>query len=111
MNSKHEKVSDKEESDQTTSNGSHVIEVNSCEVVRNSNNNVDNPPQLPEKGDCVDGTFASDELRPLKKAKSTADENHSSNESNNGLFNFNGFQQMAQGLSSHLMPTFGFLMF
>ncbi|XP_028076441.1 tRNA-dihydrouridine(47) synthase [NAD(P)(+)]-like isoform X1 [Camellia sinensis] len=84
MNSKHEKLSDKEESDQTTSNGSPATEVNSCEVAGNSNNNVDNPPQLPEKDDCADGTFASDELRPLKKAKSSADENHSSNELNNG---------------------------
>ncbi|KAF5946998.1 hypothetical protein HYC85_017226 [Camellia sinensis] len=84
MNSKHEKLSDMEESDQTTSNGSPATEVNSCEVAGNSNNNVDNPPQLPEKDDCADGTFASDELRPLKKAKSSADENHSSNELNNG---------------------------
>ncbi|KAI8001470.1 tRNA-dihydrouridine(47) synthase [NAD(P)(+)]-like [Camellia lanceoleosa] len=73
MNSKNKKLSDKEDDNQTTSNGSPATGENGClEVAGDSNNQTDQ--QLPEEDASDDHPFASDELRPLKKVKSSVDE-------------------------------------
>ncbi|KAL7002621.1 tRNA-dihydrouridine(47) synthase [NAD(P)(+)] [Sarracenia purpurea var. burkii] len=84
MKSKNEKVSDKEESDRTASIGCLANEENGCcEVAGNSNNKTDYSPQPQEEDDRADGP--ADELRPQKKVKSSAEENSSYNELNNGV--------------------------
>ena len=91
MKSKQEKLSEKEEGDRTTPNGSIAADENGvCEVAGDTNIKMGHSPQPPEEDDCAGGTFASDEFRPPKKAKSSVDENHSHNELDNGSFNFSG---------------------
>ncbi|GFZ00412.1 FMN-linked oxidoreductases superfamily protein [Actinidia rufa] len=86
MKSKQEKLPDKGEGDQTPPNGSIVADENGgCEVAGDTNIKMDHSPQPPEEDDCADGTFASNELRPPKKAKSSVDENCSLNELDNGI--------------------------
>ncbi|GMP37701.1 hypothetical protein CsSME_00009276 [Camellia sinensis var. sinensis] len=84
MNSKNKKLSDKEDDNQTTSNGSPATGENGClEVAGDSNNQMDQ--QLAEEDASDDHPFASDELRPLKKVKSSVDEIDCPNEINNGV--------------------------
>uniref|UniRef100_A0A5B7BA75 tRNA-dihydrouridine(47) synthase [NAD(P)(+)] n=1 Tax=Davidia involucrata TaxID=16924 RepID=A0A5B7BA75_DAVIN len=91
-NSKMKMLADKEEGDQTASNGCSVTEENGCtEVSGDFVNEVECSLEVPEcspkaleEEDSVDGTFATDELRPLKKAKSSIDENCCPSEVNNG---------------------------
>ncbi|GFY89889.1 FMN-linked oxidoreductases superfamily protein [Actinidia rufa] len=86
MKSVQAKLSEKEEGDRTTPNGSIAADENGgCEVAGDTNIKMDHSPQPPEEDDCAGGTFASDEPRPPKKAKSSVDENHSRNELYKGI--------------------------
>ncbi|PSS26010.1 TRNA-dihydrouridine(47) synthase [NAD(P)(+)]-like [Actinidia chinensis var. chinensis] len=86
MKSVQAKLSEEEEGDRTTPNRSIAADENGgCEVAGDTNIKMDHSPQPPEEDDCAGGTFASDELRPPKKAKSSVDENHSRNELDNGI--------------------------
>ncbi|XP_052192680.1 tRNA-dihydrouridine(47) synthase [NAD(P)(+)]-like isoform X2 [Diospyros lotus] len=97
MNTKNKMPSDKEDCDQTLSNVSPTADKNGCselacesskqmespatdnngcsEVVYVSDNQMDHAPQPPAEDDTAHLASATDEIRPLKKAKSSVDEN------------------------------------
>ena len=84
-------LADKVEGDQIASNGSHTIDGNGCtDMAGDSVNKVECSLKALEADDCIDGTFATDDVRPQKKAKSSIDESCSSHESNKGSFSFSG---------------------
>lgn len=83
--------SDKEDGEKATSNGSPINDKNGSDVVAcDSNNEIDDNPQLPKEDDYATPTFASDELRPMKKVKPCADEDCHPEELDNGWFIFYG---------------------
>lgn len=83
-NSKKKNLADKEEGNQTIADASHTIDENGCsEVVNDLVIEFECSPEVLEENDDIDNTFVPDELRPLKKAKSSIDESHSC-EVNNG---------------------------
>ncbi|XP_057966077.1 tRNA-dihydrouridine(47) synthase [NAD(P)(+)]-like [Malania oleifera] len=76
------KMEDKEEGDQTISNGSHDVDENARnEAANDLSDDVELAPKKPE--DNEDGAFVADEIRPLKKAKSVGDEKCCTDELNN----------------------------
>lgn len=85
INSKSKMSSDKEDGEKATSNGSPINDKNGSDVVAcDSNNEIDDNPQLPKEDDYATPTFASDELRPMKKVKPCADEDCHPEELDNG---------------------------
>lgn len=79
-------MADEEEGNQTIADASHTTDENGCsEVVNDLVIEFECSPQVLEENDDIDNTSVPDELRPLKKAKSSIDESHSC-EVNNGSF-------------------------
>ncbi|XP_059647559.1 tRNA-dihydrouridine(47) synthase [NAD(P)(+)]-like [Cornus florida] len=91
-NPKAKMLVDKKEGDQAASNGSCATAENGCtEVAGDSVKKVECSPEVPEcsskapvEDGSIDEAIVADELRPLKKSKSSMDDNCCPSEVNNG---------------------------